>query len=130
MPRANKRPSFAGLPDEPIADFLADFEEQADGYSLTDAQKVEAILKYIPFSLRDFWKTVKGYSTGDWTTFSEELEKLYPDMDAELRYSRQGLIELVNLSARTRMRDERDVLDYYRCFLTINNPLRVASKIS
>ncbi len=63
-------------------------------------------------------------------TFKRELERLYPDMDAETRYSRQGLMELVNLSARTWMHDEKDVLDYYQRFLAISNPLRTTNLIS
>ncbi|KAH9017144.1 hypothetical protein EDB85DRAFT_1833958, partial [Lactarius pseudohatsudake] len=70
------------------------------------------------------------FTTGNWMVFSRELEKLYPDMEAQTRYSRQGLMDLVALSARTRMREEKDVLDYYRCFLAISNPLRSAKLIS
>jgi len=130
MPQPTKTPFFAGMSDEPIADFLSDYGELADGHRLTDRQKVETVLRYIPYSLKDLWKSLPGYATGNWMTFKRELERLYPDMDAETRYSRQGLTELVNLSARTRMRDEKDVLDYYRRFLAISNPLRTTNLIS
>jgi hypothetical protein len=130
MPRATKTPSFDGTTGEPIIEFLADYNEIADGHGLTDQQKVEFILKYIPFSHKDLWKSLKGYATGDWTTFRRELEKLYPDMDAAARYSRQALYNLVSMSARTRMRDEKDVFDYYRRFLAISNPLHSDGQIS
>jgi hypothetical protein len=130
MPRATKTPSFDGMTGEPIVDFLIDYGELADGHNLTDQQKVETILRYIPPPQRDLWKTLKGYATGDWTTFRRELEKLYPDVDAAMRYSRQALLDLVNLSARTRMRDEKDVFDYYRRFLAISNPLSDSNQIS
>ncbi len=44
MPRVTKAPYFSGLPDEPIAEFLLDYTELADGHRLTDGQKVETIL--------------------------------------------------------------------------------------
>lgn len=44
MPRATKTPSFDGMTGEPIADFLIDYGELADGHNLTDQQKVETIL--------------------------------------------------------------------------------------
>jgi hypothetical protein len=113
MPHATKTPSFDGMTGEPIADFLIDYSELADGHNLTDQQKVETILQYIPHAQRDLWKSLKGYATGNWTTFQGELEKLYPDVDAATCYSRQALLNLVNLSARTRMHDEKDVFNYY-----------------
>jgi hypothetical protein len=101
-----------------------------DGHNLTDQQKVEFVLKYIPPSHKDLWKSLKGYATGDWTTFRGELEKLYPNMDTAARYSRQALYNLVNMSARTRMRDEKDVFNYYQRFLAISNPLHSNGQIS
>jgi hypothetical protein len=38
--------------------------------------------------------------------------------------------DLVDMSARSRMRDEDDVMQYYRRFLTIGNPLHLAKHIS
>jgi hypothetical protein len=130
MPRATKTPNFDGATGEPIIEFLTDYNEIADTHYLTDQQKVEYILKYIPPSQKDLWRSLKGYTTGDWTTFSKELEKLYPDIDAATRYSKQALYKLVNMSARTRMRDEKDVFDYYRRFLAISNPLHSSGQIS
>ncbi len=130
MPHPTKTPFFTGLSDKPITEFLNDYGELADSHKLTNKQKVETILCYVPHSLRDLWQSLPSFASGNWTVFSAELEKLYPDLDAEMRYSRQGLIDLVNLSARTRMRNEKDVLDYYRRFLAISNPLRAANLIS
>jgi hypothetical protein len=130
MPHATKMPSFNGATGKPIIDFLIDYNEIMDGHNLTDQQKVEFVLKYIPPSHKDLWKSLKGYATGDWTTFQGELEKLYPDMDAAAQYSRQALYDLVNMLARTRMRDEKDIFDYYRRFLAISNPLHSDRQIS
>ncbi|KAI9438851.1 hypothetical protein BJY52DRAFT_1195868 [Lactarius psammicola] len=44
MPRPTKTPFFAGMSNEPIADFLSDYGELADGHKLSNKQKVEMIL--------------------------------------------------------------------------------------
>ena len=127
---AMKTPFFVGLPDEPIMDFLIEYAELADRHGLLETQKIETILRYILHPLKDLWKSLSSYSSGSWSTFKNELEKLYPDMDAESQYSRQGLIELINLSSRTQMHDEKDIFDYYQRFLAICNPLHAAKQIS
>jgi hypothetical protein len=66
---ATKTPSFNRMTGEPIADFLIDYSELADGCNLTNQQKVETILRYIPHTQRDLWKSLKGYTMGNWTTF-------------------------------------------------------------
>jgi hypothetical protein len=113
MPCATKTPSFDGMTGEPIMDFLIDYGELTDGHNLTDQQKVETILRYILHAWRDLWKSLKGCTMGNWTTFQGELEKLYPNVDAATCYSRQALLNLVNLSARTQMCNENDLFDYY-----------------
>ncbi len=93
MPCPTKTLFFARLSDKPIADFLTDYGELADGHKLTSKQKVETILQYIPYSLRDLWQSLPSFASGNWMVFSVELEKLYPDLDVEMCYSRQGLME-------------------------------------
>ena len=128
--RSNKAPSFSGKPEERIADFLFDYEGLATGCQLTDKEKVEAILRYVPFPVHELWKTITGYASGDWAAFRATLERLYPDTAAATRYTRNVLKDLVQLSSKYRMRDENDVLEYYRHFLTISNPLVAANQIT
>jgi hypothetical protein len=71
--------------------------------------------------------SLDGYDAKDWNTFRSSLEGLYPDLDAATRYTRQVLMDFVDLSSRTRMREEQDFIQYY---LTISNPLLKAEKIS
>ena len=80
--RSNKAPSFSGKPEERIADFLFDYEGLATGCQLTDKEKVEAILRYVPFPVRELWKTITGYASGDWAAFCATLERLYLDTAA------------------------------------------------
>jgi hypothetical protein len=129
-PRSPNAPYFSGQPNDPLADFLNEYDMIATGHGLTDQQKVDCILRYIPYSMRDLWKTLDGFSIGNWTTFQAALDRLYPDTAAATRYTRQGLMDFVDMAARSRMNDEDDVMQYYRRFLTIGNPLRLANQIS
>ncbi|KAI0246804.1 hypothetical protein BJV78DRAFT_1297250, partial [Lactifluus subvellereus] len=129
-PRSAKAPYFSGQPEDRIADFLLEYEGLATGYKLSEKEKVETILRYVPFSVRELWKTLTGYASADWNTFRTTLEELYPDTAAATRYTKHVLQDFIQLSSRYRMRDENDVLQYYRRFLTISNPLRTANQIT
>jgi hypothetical protein len=48
---------------------------------------------------------------------------MYPDSVAGNRYTRTGPQEFVKIAARTRVRDEDDLMLYYRRFSQISNPL-------
>ena len=71
MPYAkdNKAPYFSARPGDILDDFLREYEELATTCTLTDQQKVETILRYIPPELRDLWKILEGYSMHDWAAF-------------------------------------------------------------
>ncbi len=123
MPRPAKTPFFAGLSDESIAEFLADYGELADGHKLTNKQKVETLRPAlaqrplaVPTRLRI--RQLDGLQRG--------AGEALPRLRRRNALLKKGLIDLVNLTARTRMLDEKDVLDYYRRFLAISNPLRAA----
>ncbi|KAH9012416.1 hypothetical protein EDB83DRAFT_2578643, partial [Lactarius deliciosus] len=88
------------------------------------------ILRYVPRSLRNLWSTLPGYINVRWRHFQAQLEELYPDIAARTRCTRQGLTQFVELSARNRIRDESDVLKYYRNFLTIAAPLLRDNKLT
>ena len=76
--------------------------------------------------------SLDGHDAKDWPgdTFRGSLESLYPDLDAATRYTRQVLMDFVDLSSRTRMHEEQDFMQYYRSFLTITNPLLKTQRIS
>ncbi|KAF8272184.1 hypothetical protein EI94DRAFT_1697553 [Lactarius quietus] len=122
-PRSAEAPYFDDRSNDPITYFLFEYETLATSRGLSDSQKVETIVHYIARHMRDLWNTVDGHSTGHWETFKLTLENLYPDTSAATRYTLRTLQDFVDISARTRMRDEDDVMIYYRRFLTLSNPL-------
>ncbi|KAH9042193.1 hypothetical protein EDB85DRAFT_2139539 [Lactarius pseudohatsudake] len=129
-PRPAEAPYFSGRCNDPIVDFLFEYDILTTNHGLSDSQKVETIVHYIAPSMRDFWKTLDGYSTGDWATFKSTLESLYPDTSAK-RYTKRALQEFVDNYAKTqRMRDEDDVMSYYRDFLALSKPLSNKQRIS
>jgi hypothetical protein len=128
--RSHTAPYFSGQANDPLADFLHEYETLANSYTLSDAQKVDTILRYVPSHVREFWKTLDGYINKDWTALKDILESLYPDSAAGNRYTKSGLQDFVNLSSKTRIMDEDDLTLYYRRFLQLSNPLRAAQKLS
>jgi hypothetical protein len=71
-------PYFSGQPNELLPAFLQEFNALATSHRLTDGQKVRTILEYVPPTVRDFWKTLDGFGTGDWQTFRTTIKALYP----------------------------------------------------
>ena len=132
MPAAKSRraPRFTGQDDEILSEFLQEYEDLADRNGLTERQKVEKIIRYIPRSLRKLWVILPGYRVANWWRFRTELENLYPDIAAQTRCTRQDLAKFVELSARSLIHDENDVMRYYRHFLTIALPLVNDRKIT
>jgi hypothetical protein len=78
--RSSRAPQFTGGEDEVLSEFLREYEDLADGFGLTEAQKVETITRYIPRTLRSLWMTLPGFRTLRWHHFRTELEVLYPDV--------------------------------------------------
>ena len=121
-PRSQWAPRFSARDDELLSEFLHEYEDLADGNGLTEKQKVETIIRYVPRDLRKLWKTLPGYRNTKWRRFREELVELYPDI-TEQACTREDLSQFVKLSAESHIRSENDVMKYYRSFLTIAVPL-------
>lgn len=128
--RSNRAPTFSGSDSESLPDFLHDYEALADSCGLTDAQKVECILRYIPRSLQSLWKTLPGFQNVDWDDLKAHLVTLYPDIAASSRDTKQGLKTFIDLSAAAQICSEADVQNYYRNFLTVASPLLDSSRIT
>jgi hypothetical protein len=120
-PCSASAPYFSGQPNELLATFLQEFDALAASHRLTDGQKVRTILEYVPPTVRDFWKTLDGFGTGDWQTFRTTIEALYPS--ATTRYTMLDLEDFVDISALSRVKNEGDVMLYYRRFLQMSTPL-------
>lgn len=128
--RSKLAPLFTGDIEDPIEEFLQEYEELADNYRLTHRQKVETVVRYIDPSQRDLWKSLDGFINRDWHDLCRDLREEYIDPTPQGRYSKQKLIDLTNKTARLRMEDEGDVLKYYRDFNRLSRPLLDASRIT
>jgi len=129
-PRSADAPFFSKTSAGSFTDFMHEYQALATANGLTDAQKVQTIFRYVSLDLRKFWKSVDGYTTDNWATFSTALEAMYPDTSAATRLSKKALQDLLYNTSRSRMDDEEDVMDYYREFLELTNPLQAAQQLS
>ena len=128
--KSQRAPRFSDKNGEILSEFLRNYEHLADGNGLTEKQKVETILRYVPRSVRNFWSALPGYAPANWHHFRAEIESFYPDIAARTRCTRQVLTEFLELSAESLIHDENDIMKYYRSFLTIALPLLQDNKIS
>ncbi|KAI0244941.1 hypothetical protein BJV78DRAFT_1290183 [Lactifluus subvellereus] len=123
-------PYFSGLVEDSLEYFLQDYEELADSCHLTGPQKVEKILRYIPASMRDLWKTRAGFTICCWLTFRRSLEQIYTSVSLQSQYSKQKLYDFIRYSTRSRIVEEQDVLVYYCRFLMLSDPLFDSSRLT
>ena len=129
-PRSLRAPYFSGQVGDPIEDFLREYEEQASICALTNRQKVETVVRYIPTALRDLWKSLDGYITHDWADLRRSLEHIYANASARSRHSKQKLHDFIRYSSKQQMTEEEDVLQYYRRFLVFSKPLMDARRLT
>jgi hypothetical protein len=126
MPALHTRgaPYFSVGLNESLTDFLVEYDALlATAHGLTDDRKVRMLSGYVS-------QMLDGYATGDWMTYQASIQALFPDTSASTRFTKQALHELVDFWARTPMRDDDEVLQYYRRFLEYSNPLRTAETIT
>jgi len=119
--RSSRAPHFAGTNSESLSDFLREYENLADSLGLSEEEKVDTILCYVPRALQSLWSELRGYLVKDWDELRDTLEALYPDIT--IRHTRQNLETFQELSAKCRLHNEGDLLNYHRNFLTIASPL-------
>ena len=129
-PHTRGAPYFSERTNESLTDFLVEYNALATAHGLTDDQKVSTLSGYASPRLREFWQTLNGYNTGDWTTYRASIQALYPDTSPSTRFTKKALHDLVDSWARTPMRDDDEVLEYYRRFLEYSNPLRTAETLT
>jgi hypothetical protein len=122
-PRSNQAPHFSAAVNDSIEDFLREYEEFADNCGLTEEQKVETLTRYAETSLREFWKSQEGYKALDWRSLKRALLKIYGGTAATKCHSKRKLKDFAKESAKFRMRDEDDIILYYRQFIVLSQPL-------
>jgi len=120
--RSKLAPHFSGEIDQPVEDFLEEYEELADKFGLTEQEKVETVIRYVDRTQRHVWKSLPGYLDGDWNDLRDDLCEEYVSPSPEGQFSRQKLLDFANKYARKRMNDETDVINYHRQF---NNKAKV-----
>src|SRR6266850_1211933 len=123
-------PGFSEDGTVAFPDFLHKYEALARANGLTNLQKVESIVRYVSLELRRFWRSLDGFDPPLWNTFHAALVDMYPDTSAATRVTKRNLRELIRKSREYRMRDEEDVMRYYRQFLKLTNPLRTTGSLS
>src|SRR6267142_114537 len=129
-PRSVNMPGFSKDGTVAFPDFLHEYEALARANGLTNLQKVESIVRYVSLELRRFWRSLDGFDPPLWNTFHAALVDMYPDTSAATRVTKRNLRELIRKSREYRMRDEEDVMRYYRQFLKLTNPLRTTGSLS
>ena len=106
-------PHFSSWPGDSLIEFLHEYDNLACSLGLTDTQKVDVILRYVPASIREFWQTLDSYLVKNWEAFCAALKDLYPDTPAGNHYTSRGLQEFMKISAWTRIQDEDDLALYH-----------------
>ena len=129
-PRSNKAPYFSGRLDDLLSDFIMEYKALATACNLTSMGKVETSIRYVPFDMREFWRTLDGYRAGSWTTLKTNLESLYPDTSAVTCITKKTLQDFVDTAAKDCIRDEDDIIAYHHQFLEISNHLYNARELS
>ncbi|KAI9446706.1 hypothetical protein H4582DRAFT_2069989 [Lactarius indigo] len=128
--RDHRAPFFSGHVGDPFDKFLREFEELATTYAPTPQQKAETILCYIPPELRELWRLLEGYPARDWALFCQSLVEIYDGASAQSRHSKQKLYDFAHHNSQTHMRDEEDIIEYYRRFLVVSEPIVGANRIT
>ena len=68
-PRSQQAPHFSAQDDKLISEFLHKYKDLTDGNGLTEKQKVETMIHYVPHDLHKLCKTLPGYRATKWHHF-------------------------------------------------------------
>ena len=128
--RSQLAPLFSGDIEEPIEEFLQEYDELADSHGLNSRQKVETIIRYVDPSQCDIWRSLEGFINRDWDDLCHDLNDEYVDPTPQGCYSKQKLQDLASKTAALQMEDEGDVLKYYRDFNRLSKPLLNVGRIT
>ncbi|KAH9167494.1 hypothetical protein EDB89DRAFT_125211 [Lactarius sanguifluus] len=121
-PRSKFAPYYSGHANT-FEDFLEEYEGLAYDCALTDPQRVDVLIRYVAPSLRDFWRSLSGYHSRDWPLFRQSLVNIFGSTTPRPQVMRQRLLNYVQDTSRTRMDCADDVIQYYREFLCLGEPL-------
>ena len=128
--RSKLAPHFSGEIEQPVEDFLEEYELLADKHGLTEREMVETVIRYVDRSQRHIWKSLPGYVDRRWTTLCRQLRKQYVSPTEEGQYSKQKLLDFAKRYSRKCMEDETDVINYQRQFDTHSRSLLDSGRIT
>src|SRR6202021_1033060 len=132
MPLRGQRyapPTFRGGHDK-ITDFLTEYTQIANSYSLSDAQKVERIVRYCSSKVQKLIESLPSFTTPDWPALQAELIKLYDAARSSTRFWRTSLEKLVKSWKKKKIRSLSVWKAYVRELTTVAGWLLAKNKIT
>lgn len=131
MPGANssKAPSFNGETSE-LLEFFEQFEDLANGYTLTGAEKCKTITRYVDNPTKRFWVTLNGYESKDYTALKTSILDQYSGAAKGRRYTLRNLERIVISNADNDISSETELQQYYMQFHPVAHWLVTNGKIS
>jgi hypothetical protein len=112
-PRSAGAPYFSSQPNDPLAAFLQEFDALATSHKLTDGQKVRTTWNTSCPPYATFGRPSMDSAQPTGKPSAPPSKALYP----ATRYTKIDLEDFVDISAMSRVRDQEDVMLYYRRFL-------------
>jgi len=111
-----------------LLDFLGDYEVRARECGLTDREKCEVLLRYIPDDARDLWEVLEQFKL-NYAVWRTKIEEVYPELQEVRKVRVADLSKFVGDVSRGEPLTDQTVKDYYRRFITMSKPLRTQEKI-
>ncbi len=131
---ADDAPSFRSDEPEELDDYLAEIEALASTYTVPDAHKVHAAIRYADASAKRLWKSSDGYNEVadkcDWAIFKKDLTDSFYQSSKKSKYSMRDLEDLVHKWKKRSMDSERRLEEYHRAFTPVAKALEKCSVIS
>jgi hypothetical protein len=122
-------PEFYGRHDK-IIDFLAEFNQIANSYNLSDIQKCERVVRYCSKNVKELIESLEAYRTPDWTALQTELIKLYDAARSSTRYYRSDLEDFAHEWKYKKIKTMSMWKKYVRRFTRIAGWLLANNKIT
>ena len=118
------RPSFKTDDHEDLLDFVEEVAEIARLSNITDEQEKKILFtKYLPFTKRNYWRSLAIYNAGTYDEFLKEIFKSYPEVQVETDGSMDSLTKICKKNREISINDEGKLRRFGIEFLTIAQKL-------
>lgn len=124
--REDSAPIFDGSDPCEIERYFDDLEFLFLKHSISDSQeKKRAAVRYLSLAPEQLWRTTPAFSnpTRSYEDFKAEVLALYPEATGEHEYTRAAFKRLVTDRARTPIRSEMELGEFYHAFLLTSRTL-------